>query len=102
MLKKPQPRQQATTTSCSEQAIRRVCAELADFLVEKNKSYGDSFRSPGQIWQSDPVTRVRVRIEDKLSRIAHGQAYQGDDTELDLAGYFVLLLVLRAEARERA
>ena len=43
---------------------------------------------------------MNVRIDDKLSRIARGREYAGDDTELDLIGYLVLRRVARALAEE--
>jgi len=41
------------------------------------------------------VEQINVRIDDKLSRIARGRDYAGDDTELDLIGYLVLRRVAR-------
>lgn len=81
----------------SESRIRRVCAELADFLVEKNRSYGDSALQPLAVFsRASAAERMAVRIDDKLSRIARGSEYPGDDTIKDLAGYFILALVERS------
>ena len=38
------------------------------------------------------MEQIRVRIDDKLSRLARGQA-AGEDVVLDLIGYLVLLRV---------
>jgi len=47
--------------------------------------------------KATPEEGLRIRIDDKLSRIARGDA-AGEDTILDLAGYLILLRVLhRAE-----
>ena len=76
--------------------IKRVCNEVSDFLVEKNKAYGDSAANPVRIFsRANPIEQIDVRIDDKLSRIARGSEYVGDDTELDLIGYLILRRVIR-------
>jgi len=72
--------------------IRQVCREVSDLLVKKNRSYGDSALSPVQIFsRCDSTEGLRVRIDDKLSRLAHGPGGFQEDTLLDLLGYLVLL-----------
>jgi hypothetical protein len=74
--------------------LLRVCVDLAVFLMRKNIAYGDSALSPLRaISQADPVEQIRVRMDDKLSRIIRGQA-AGEDALKDLVGYWVLLQVL--------
>lgn len=61
-------------------------------LRAKNQSYGDSAGSPIRIFsRADRAEAIRVRIDDKLSRIARGIDYQNEDTLLDLVGYLALL-----------
>jgi hypothetical protein len=43
---------------------------------------------------ADPIEQIKVRIDDKLSRLARGAA-AGEDVERDLLGYLVLLRVSR-------
>ena len=53
--------------------IRGKCAEVADMLVEKNWSYGDSALHPVGIFakgQADDL--IRVRIDDKLNVCREG------------------------------
>ena len=77
-----------------QKSIREVCNEIADFLIEKNKSYGNSALEPVRILSKvESTEQIRVRIDDKLSRLACGTEYAGDDTIKDLVGYFVLLIV---------
>jgi hypothetical protein len=77
-------------------AIGRVCDNLKAMLLEKNVSYGNSALEPLRIFsKTDPLEQLNVRIDDKLSRIARGHEYAGDDTELDLLGYLVLRRVAR-------
>lgn len=75
-------------------AIRAECAFLADFLVAKNAAYGNSALAPLRLFShADRTEQLRVRIDDKLSRLAAGDGYPGEDTVLDLLGYLVLLRV---------
>ena len=81
--------------------IRTTCAELAELLVRKNRAYGNSALEPVRIFSRAPTDeQIRVRIDDKLSRLARGAA-DGEDVELDLLGYLILLRVHRALAGGR-
>ena len=85
-----------------ENSIKEVCRELGQFLVEKNRAYGNSAADPLRVFSKvDALEQINVRIDDKLSRISRGSEYQGDDTELDLIGYLVLKRVLRRLAAEK-
>jgi hypothetical protein len=79
----------------TQDLIREECAALADMLVAKNRAYGDSAIRPMRVFaKSDPVEQIKVRLDDKLSRLARGSA-AGEDVELDLLGYLILLRVAR-------
>jgi hypothetical protein len=81
-------------------AIAAVCDEIKDLLVRKNRAYGNSALAPLRIFShADPVEQLNVRIDDKLSRIARGSEFAGDDTELDLLGYLILRRVARTLAK---
>ena len=70
------------------------CENLKNMLVQKNLAYGNSFADPVRIFsKATPEEGLRIRIDDKLSRIARGQD-AGEDTILDLVGYLILLRVL--------
>lgn len=78
----------------SHQEILSVCNDLANMLIEKNKSYGNSALDPVRIFSnSDNVEQLKVRIDDKLSRFMHGKEFPGDNDIDDLMGYLVLLKV---------
>lgn len=84
-----------------ENAVRSICNEVADMLVEKNKSYGNSALDPIHcFFKGDSATSIRVRIDDKLSRIMRGNEFQGDDTIKDLMGYLVLLRIATMKDEE--
>jgi len=70
------------------------CQNLAEMLKAKNRQYGNSFADPVRIFsKATPEEGLRIRIDDKLSRIARGDD-AGEDTILDLVGYLILLRVL--------
>lgn len=74
-----------------QKLIKETCDELADFLIEKNRSYGSSFSDPLRIFsRASTDEQINVRIDDKLSRILRGGSYPGDNDEWDLTGYLVL------------
>jgi len=81
--------------------IRHVLARVQVLLLEKNAAYGDSALEPVRIFsKADPLEQLRVRIDDKLSRVVRGGS-EADDVLIDLVGYLVLLLVAHQGA-ERA
>jgi len=72
--------------------------QVKELLKSKNASYGDSAGSPLRIFsKSDATAGIRVRIDDKLSRVARGtQGYQ-EDTVKDLVGYLALLQAMEGD-----
>ena len=84
-----------------QETIKKVCEELTEFLLAKNKAYGDSASNPVRIFsKTDPLEQINIRIDDKLSRIARGNEFDGDDTELDLIGYLVLKRAIKRKEEE--
>lgn len=80
----------------AEDKIRKACDELADFLVQKNRKYGNSALEPVRIFsRSDVLEQLRVRIDDKLSRVRSAQLDEDEDVINDLLGYFILYRVAR-------
>lgn len=77
----------------SENAIVIECDSIKSMLLEKQKSYGNSALDPVRVFsKADPVEQIKVRLDDKLSRLARGTA-SGEDVVLDLIGYLVLLRI---------
>ena len=88
-------RRELASASPTQAAIAAVCDEVREMLLEKNRAYGDSALNPVRVFsKASPVEQILVRIDDKLSRLARGSA-AGEDVELDLLGYLVLLRVAR-------
>jgi hypothetical protein len=82
------------------EAILRVCVNLAEFLIEKNAAYGDSALNPLRVMsKAGPAEQIRVRMDDKLSRMIRGQS-AGEDPPKDYVGYWVLLQVAEEKPAE--
>jgi len=78
----------------ARERIIATCNEVRDLLVAKNESYGNSAFAPeGTFSRLNAISRLEVRIDDKLQRIRSGSEFPGDDTVLDLIGYLVLLRI---------
>lgn len=76
------------------QLIGDECTRIHEMLLEKNQAYGNSALDPVRIFSSaDPVEQIRVRIDDKLSRLKRGRKFADEDTVNDLTGYLILLRV---------
>jgi hypothetical protein len=79
-----------------EDLILKVCYEVAEMLISKNRKYGNSALDPVRIFsKADPLEQLRVRMDDKLSRIRSSQDDDTEDAEMDLLGYLVLARVAK-------
>lgn len=75
-------------------SVQEVVNEVRDTLIAKNKAYGNSALEPVRVFSTaDPVEQIRVRIDDKLSRLKSSLNDDNEDTVLDLMGYLVLLRI---------
>lgn len=73
--------------------ILNECIALAAFLIEKNTAYGASALNPVRIMSNANANeQIRVRMDDKLSRLVRGEQ-AGEDAILDLVGYYILLKI---------
>jgi len=89
------------TSAPSGHRIWNTCHGIAQMLIEKNISYGDSALSPIRTFaQSDGIEQIKVRIDDKLNRIKNNQGFAGDNDIDDLIGYLVLLKIAIEKGRE--
>jgi hypothetical protein len=78
--------------------LAEVCDSIKAQLLEKNQRYGNSALNPVRIMsRASADEQLRVRIDDKLSRLVRGSAeiVEDEDVVRDLIGYLVLLLVCR-------
>lgn len=80
----------------AQSLIAQECDALKEFLLAKNKAYGNSVFSKARVFKdSTPAQRIQARIEDKLNRLECGTEYPGDDTLLDLTGYIILYRIVK-------
>ena len=79
--------------------IINSCLEIAQMLVDKNISYGNSALEPTRIFSTaDATEQLKVRIDDKLNRVKNNQGFAGDNDIDDLIGYLVLYKIARANS----
>lgn len=67
--------------------------EVKEVLATKNRKYGNSVFEPTRIFsKADASEQIRVRVDDKLTRIrTSGLHLEDEDTLLDLVGYLACL-----------
>jgi hypothetical protein len=72
-------------------AIDTVLTEIGAMLKEKNRKYGNSIIKPVRIFShASRGEQIKVRIDDKISRLVQGQANDMEDVRKDLIGYLVI------------
>ena len=73
-----------------KEQLNVVLDDIRKMLIQKNESYGDSALNPVRIFsKADPLEQLKVRIDDKLSRLARGDS-AGEDVIHDLLGYLII------------
>lgn len=81
-----------------------VMDQITGTLLRKNEAYGNSAMDPVRIFSSSDATeQLKVRIDDKLSRLARGKNTDKvpEDTLMDLIGYLVLLVIAQGQDDEK-
>ena len=83
-----------------EAKVNGVLERIGQLLIAKNEQYGDSVNKPLRLFSKlDSQAGVRVRIDDKLSRLARGNDSIESDMDIvdDLIGYLVMLKMIMEE-----
>jgi len=89
-----------TYSTQSQQDIARTCDEIREMLLEKNRKYGDSALNPVRIFsQASTIEQLKVRMDDKLSRLRNAQDDEDEDVITDLIGYLVLFKTAQMQQR---
>lgn len=71
-----------------------VLSDIRSLLIEKNRKYGDAALTPVRMMsKASSSEQIKVRIDDKLSRIANQQTDEDEDVAQDLTGYLILLFI---------
>lgn len=82
-----------------DQKVGRILGDVAEMVLVKNESYGDSALNPVRVFsKADRLEQLFVRLDDKLSRVQRGHEYPGDDTIRDIIGYCTLVLIAMEES----
>jgi hypothetical protein len=75
----------------TQKKIQQVTESMCRLLLEKNRRYGDSALSPKNIFSKLPAGEtIRIRLDDKLSRIMANKGEPRKNDFSDLLGYLVL------------
>ena len=77
--------------------VTNLLTRIGQLLIAKNQQYGDSVNNPIRLFSKlDSQAGVRVRIDDKLSRLARGNDSIERDMDIidDLIGYLVMLKLI--------
>jgi tRNA A22 N-methylase len=84
----------------SQQDISQVCNDIRELLLEKNRKYGDAALNPLRIFsKANTLEQIKVRLDDKLSRLKNAQDDEDEDVIADLTGYLILYMVARMQER---
>jgi hypothetical protein len=68
--------------------------KIEALLLEKNRKYGDSAINPTRVFSNaSTLEQLKVRIDDKLSRVRSSQSDEDEDVIVDLIGYLVLYMI---------
>ena len=88
-------KQDELSTEYIQKLITQECDEIKELLLQKNKEYGNSAFDPKRIFsKASPIEQIKVRIDDKLSRLANDNKKEiQEDTTKDLIGYLIILRV---------
>ena len=81
--------------------IAMTCDRIKTMLLEKNRKYGNSALCPIRIFsKADAIEQLKIRIDDKISRVRNRQDDEDEDVLMDLAGYLVLLVIAKGGCEE--
>lgn len=80
----------------SGQDILEAGIDIIKMLLEKNIAYSNSAMDPLNILSdASPEDQIKMHIDNKLTRLKYQKEFQNEDSLKDLAGYVILLMVLK-------
>lgn len=72
--------------------------DVVEMLLEKNISYSNSAMDPLNVLSNaTPEDQIKMHIDNKLTRLKYQKEFQNEDSLKDLAGYVILLMVLKSD-----
>ena len=83
--------------------IAAECDEVKEMLLEKNRKYGNSALNPLRLFsKADPIEQIRVRLDDKFSRLLNMAEDENEDVIKDIIGYLVIYKIKLKELENDA
>jgi hypothetical protein len=86
-----------------QKLIQEEFDEIKNLVLEKNKAYGNSAFEPQRVFSNaSNIEQIKVRIDDKLSRIKNLSTNLDEsveDTVKDLIGYLVILRIAQKTSK---
>lgn len=80
--------------------VTNLLGKLGNLLIAKNRKYGDAALNPKCIFsRASAIEQIKVRLDDKISRLMNQQPDEDEDVEWDLMGYLVLLRIAKIRAK---
>lgn len=80
----------------SQILIELECDSIKGVLLAKNRKYGDSAINPKRIFsKASAIEQIKVRLDDKISRLMNQQSDEDEDVIQDLIGYLILMRVAK-------
>ena len=93
------PTYQIVAESDFEDEVWQVLIPLGKLIISKNKQYGDAALNPRNVFSKlAPGEGIKLRMDDKLSRIERGDGTGDEDAHGDLMGYLTLLKIAERRA----
>lgn len=91
--------QQSPAQVTFSQDLDIVLNDVRNMLLQKNAAYGDSALNPVRIFsKASSLEQLKVRMDDKLSRLARGDE-AGEDCIGDLLGYLIIYKIQQARLK---
>ena len=88
--------------SSMQHAIARTVQRIGRVLLDKNRKYGNSALDPIRVHStSDSVEQIKVRADDKLSRLRSAQGDDAEDALFDYIGYLILLHIAEHQSEQK-
>jgi hypothetical protein len=94
-------KQPGTPDDDFRQTLDFVLKNIREVLLDKNRKYGNSALRPCRVFsRASAIEQIKVRCDDKISRMMSGQEDDTEDTEFDLLGYLIILRIARLLAKQ--
>jgi len=85
-----------------KEKVQHIADEIVELLVTKNEKYGNSALDPIRVFSKvDATEQIKVRLDDKLSRLKQAHHTEDEDVILDLLGYLILLRLATQETTRK-